>query len=223
MQKLYTQASTTAGTTVSTKETSKVLRSTYALLAMTFTFSAFAALMAMIFKMPPMNPLLMLAPYFILLWLTEKNKNSAMGLVWVFALTGWLGLSIGPLVGHVSSTVGFEPILMSLGGTAIIFFGLSGYVLTTRKDLSFMSGFLMTGLLVGFVAVIANLFLQIQGLSLAISCMFLLLSSGIIAWYTSVIIHGGETNYISATVMLFVAIYNIFISLLSLFVNFGND
>jgi modulator of FtsH protease len=218
MQEVYRQVNAAVGT----EEASKVLRNTYALLAMTFAFSAFTAFMAVVFKMPPMG-LLMLIPYFVLLWLTEKNKNSAMGLVWVFALTGWLGLSIGPMISYVSDTVGFKPILMSLGGTAIIFFGLSGYVLTTRKDLSFMSGFLMTGLLVGFVAVIANVFLQIQGLSLAISCMFLLLSSGIIAWYTSVIIHGGETNYISATVMLFVAIYNIFTSLLSLFSNFGDD
>jgi modulator of FtsH protease len=218
MQQVYTHVNTAVGT----EETSKVLRNTYALLAMTFAFSAFTAFMAVVFNMPPMG-LLMLVPYIALLWLTEKNKNNAMGLVWVFALTGWLGLSIGPLIGYVSATVGFKPILMSLGGTAIIFFGLSGYVLTTRKDLSFMSGFLMTGLLVAFIAAIASVFLEIRGLSLAVSCMFLLLSSGVIAWYTSVIVHGGETNYISATVMLFVAIYNIFTSLLSLFLNFGDD
>ena len=218
MQEVYTQVNTSVGT----EETSKVLRNTYALLAMTFAFSAFTAFMSVVFNMPPMG-LLMLIPYIALLWLTEKNKNNAMGLVWVFALTGWLGLSIGPLIGYVSATVGFKPILMSLGGTAIIFFGLSAYVLTTRKDLSFMSGFLLTGLLVGFIAGIANIFLEIQGLSLAVSCIFLLLSSGVIAWYTSVIIHGGETNYISATVMLFVAIYNIFASLLSLFLSFGDD
>ncbi len=218
MQELYTPNSAVA----STDETSKVLRSTYALLAMTFLFSTVTAGISIAVNVPHMG-LWALAPYFLFLWLTEKNKNSSMGLVWVFALTGWLGFTIGPFIAMVSATAGIKPILMSLGGTALIFFGLSGYVLTTRKDLSFMSGFLVVGLLVAFIAGIANVFLQIQGMQLAVSCMFLLLSSGVVAWYTSVIIHGGETNYISATVTLFVAIYNIFTSLLSLFMSFGDD
>lgn len=161
-------------------------------------------------------------PYFLFLWLTEKNKNSAMGLVWVFALTGWLGFTIGPIISHYLATSGAEPVLTALGGTALIFFACSAYVLTTRKDLSFMTGFLMTGVIVAFVAALANWFLQIQGLALAISCMFLVLASGLIMWQTSAIIHGGERNYISATVTLFVMIYNVFSSLLHL-LGMSND
>ena len=146
----------------------------------------------------------------------EKNKNNSWGLVWVFALTGWLGLTLAPILNAYMSAIGFEPIALALGGTATIFFASSAYVLTTKKNLSFMTGFLMTGILVAFIASIANVFLQIQGLALAVSCMFLILSSGLMMWQTSQIIHGGETNYISATVTLFVSIYNVFLSLLSL-------
>lgn len=195
--------------------TSKVLRNTYALLAMTLAFSAATAGIAMALNAPFMG-LWTLLPYFVFLWLTEKNKNSAMGLVWVFALTGWLGFSIGPIISYYLQTSGAEPVLLALGGTALIFFACSAYVLTTRKNLGFMSGFLITGLVVAFVAALANYFLQIPGLSIALSCMFLVICSGLLMWQTSEIIHGGETNYISATVMLFVMIYNIFSSLLHL-------
>ncbi|GAB1257324.1 Bax inhibitor-1/YccA family protein [Aurantivibrio plasticivorans] len=219
MQELYTQ---TASTEASSLEISKVLRNTYTLLALCFAFSAVTATIGSIVGMPHMG-LLSLIPYFALLFAVEKTKNSGWGLVWVFALTGWLGLTIAPLLSFVVATAGIEPILMALGGTALIFFGLSGYVLVSRKDLTFMGGFLVVGILVAFIAGIANVFFNIQGLHLAVSCMFLLLSSGIIAWYTSVIIHGGETNYISATVMLFVAIYNVFVSLLQLILAFSGD
>lgn len=221
MQELYSHAQD--ATSTRSLEISKVLRNTYTLLALCFAFSALMAFVAAAVGAPPMG-LLMLVPYFVCLWMVEKTKNSAAGLFWVFALTGWLGFSIGPLLSFVVAAAGFKPILMALGGTAVVFFGLSGYVLTTRKDLTFMGGFLVTGILVAFVAAIANVFFQIQGLALAVSTMFLLLSSGVIAWYTSVIVHGGETNYISATVMLFVAIYNVFTSLLHLILSFsGND
>ena len=158
----------------------------------------------------------MLLPYVGILFAVEKNKNNSWGLVWVFALTGWLGLTLAPILNAYMSAIGFEPIALALGGTATIFFASSAYVLTTKKNLSFMTGFLMTGILVAFIASIANVFLQIQGLALAVSCMFLILSSGLMMWQTSQIIHGGETNYISATVTLFVSIYNVFLSLLSL-------
>ena len=187
------------------EEASKVLRNTYALLGMTVLFSAVTAGIAMALQVPYLG-----------LWLTEKNKNSATGLLWVFALTGWLGFTIGPIINHYLSASGSEPVLTALGGTALIFFVCSAYVLSTRKDLSFMTGFLMTGVIVAFVGAIANVFLQIQGLALAISCMFLVISSGLIMWQTSAIIHGGERNYISATVMLYVMIYNVFSSLLHL-------
>ncbi|WP_461519530.1 Bax inhibitor-1/YccA family protein [Porticoccus sp.] len=199
----------------------KVLRNTYALLAMTLAFSAVMSGVAMAINAPFMG-LWMLLPYFLCLWMVEKNKNKAAGLFWVFALTGWMGFSLGPILNFYLATSGAEPIMTALGGTAVIFMACSGYVLVTRKELSFMGGFLMTGVLVAFVAAIANVFLQLQGLALAVSCMFLFLSAGIIMWQTSAIIHGGERNYISATVTLYVMIYNLFTSLLSL-IGLSND
>lgn len=193
----------------------KVLRNTYTLLSMTLVFSAVMCGVAMAVNAPYMG-LWMLLPYVGCLWMVEKNKNSTAGLFWVFALTGWMGFTLGPIVGFYLATSGSETILTALGGTALIFMATSGYVLITRKELSFMGGFLMTGLVVAFVASIANFFLQIQGLSLVLSCVFLLISSGFIMWQTSAIIHGGERNYISATVMLYVMLYNIFTSLLAL-------
>ncbi|MAT51674.1 MAG: BAX inhibitor protein [Porticoccaceae bacterium] len=202
-------------------EVLKVLRNTYALLGMTILFSALTAFIAMAIDAPYFG-LWTLLPYFLFLWLTEKNRNSAMGLVWIFALTGWMGFTLGPILSYYLQTSGSETVLTALGGTALIFFGCSAYVLTTRKDLSFMTGFLMTGVIVAFVAAIANVFLQIQGLALAISAMFLVVASGLIMWQTSAIIHGGERNYISATVMLYVMIYNVFTSLLHL-LGLSND
>ena len=201
--------------TALSEDVSKVLRNTYALLALTLLFSTVTAGIAIVLNVPYLG-LWMLLPYFLFLWLTEKNKNNTSGLLWVFALTGWLGFSIGPIINYYLQTSGGDVVMTSLGGTALIFFACSGYVLTTRKNLNFMSGFLVTGLVVAFVAAIANVFLQIQGLSLAISCVFLIVSSGLLMWQTSEIIHGGERNYISATVTLFVMIYNIFSSLLHL-------
>ncbi len=202
-------------------ETARVLRNTYLLLSMTLMFSAVTAAISMALKVPYMG-LLMLLPYFFLLFMVEKNKNSSAGIVWVFALTGWLGFSLGPVLNHYVGISGFEPILTALGGTAAIFLGLSAYVLVTRKDFSFATGFLTTGLLVAFVAAIANAFLHIQALALTLTCVFLFLSSGMILWQTSQIIHGGERNYISATVTLYVMIYNLFTTLLSL-VGMGGD
>jgi len=217
MQELYTQT----GSRLSSVEVSKVLRNTYALLGMTLTFAAVTATIAMAVNAPYMG-LWMLLPYFVCVWMVEKNKNSSAGLFWVFALTGWLGFTTGPILEFYIGLSGTEPVLLALGGTALIFFALSGYILVTRKDMSFITGFLMTGLLVAFIAGIASVFLNIPGLSLAVSCMFLVLSSLLIMWQTSRIIHGGETNYISATVTLFVGLYNIFLILLS-FLGGNND
>ena len=193
----------------------KVLRNTYALLAMTLLFSAVTASVSMALGVPYFG-LWTLLPYFVLLLLVEKNKNSAAGLFWVFALTGWMGFSLGPILNHYVRISGFEPVLMALGGTAVIFFGLSAYVLVTRRNLGFATGFLTTGMLVAFVAAIANFFLQIPALGLALTAIFMFLSSALIMWQTSQIVHGGERNYISATVTLFVMIYNLFSMLLSL-------
>jgi modulator of FtsH protease len=201
--------------------TNKVLRNTYSLLAMTIAFSGLTAYVAMAINAPFMG-LWMLLPYAICLWMVEKKKNSGAGLFWVFALTGWLGFTLGPILNAYIGAGAGESVMLALGGTAAIFFVTSGYVLITKKNLNFMSGFLMTGLTVAFIASIANYFLHIEGLNLAVSCMFLVVCSGIIMWQTSRIINGGETNYISATVTLYVMLYNIFLSLLSL-IGIGDD
>lgn len=200
----------------------KVLRSTYTLLGITLAFSALMAGISMAINAPYFG-LWTLLPYFICLWMVEKNKNNASGIAWVFALTGWMGFTLGPIISMYLAAVGSGPIMMALGSTALVFFGASAYVLTTRKNLSFMTGFLMTGILVAFVAGIANIFLQIPALAITVSSVFAFLSAGIIMWQTSAIIHGGERNYISATVTLFVMIYNLFLSLLQLFGIMNDD
>lgn len=189
---------------------------------MTIAFSAVTAVAAMAMNVPFMG-LWMLLPYIGLLFAVEKTKNSGLGIVFVFALTGWLGFTLGPILNAYLGTVGIEPILTALGGTSLIFFGLSGYTLVSRKDFSFLTGFIMTGILVAFIAGLAAYFFNLSGLALAVSCVFLVLSSMMIMWQTSQIIHGGETNYISATVTLYVSLYNIFTSLLHLLGVFGDD
>ncbi len=195
--------------------TNKVLRNTYALLSMTLLFSALTAGISMTLNWGFMNPLLVFGGYFGLLFLTTKFRNSSLGLVFVFALTGFMGLTLGPILNlYLKLPNGGELIMTALGGTGVIFLGLSAYALTTRKDFSFMGGFLMVGILVAFLAGIAAMFFSMPGLSLAVSAMFILLMSGFILWETSNLIHGGETNYIMATVSLYVSIYNLFLSLL---------
>ena len=220
----YRSSTTTGGiqSTALSPEVTKVLRSTYMLLGTTIAFSAIMAGISMAVDAPYFG-LFTLLPYFLCLWMTEKNKNSSKGLFWVFALTGWLGFTLGPILNMYMAVKGAEPIMLALGSTALIFFAASAFVLTTRKNLSFMTGFLMTGVLVAFVAAIANVFLQIPLLSLTVSSVFALLSAGIIMWQTSAIIHGGERNYISATVTLFVMVYNLFLSLLQIFGIMGDD
>lgn len=211
---MYETTNTSTGNISSSVEVSKVLRNTYALLAMTILFSAFTATISVAVGFPHLG-LFMLVPFFGLIFAVEKTKNSVWGLVWTFALTGFLGLMLGPLLSYSIGVSGFGPLIMALGGTAAIFFGLSAYILITKKDMSKLTGFIMTGIIIMFVAGIANVFLQISALALVVSCGFLLLSSMLIMWQTSSIIHGGERNYISATVTLYVSLYNIFTILLS--------
>ena len=205
--------------------TNKLIRNTYTLLAMTLAFSALTAGIAMMINMPPMHWLLVIGGYFGLLFLTAKTANSAMGLVSVFALTGFMGLTLGPIIGIYLTTFsnGSQLVMMAFGGTAAIFLGLSGYALTTRRDFSFLGGFLMVGILVAFLAGIAALVFSIPALSLAVSAMFILLMSGFILFQTSQLVHEPNTNYILATVSLYVSIYNLFTSLLYLFGIFGGD
>jgi modulator of FtsH protease len=195
--------------------TNKVLRNTYTLLSMTLLFSAAAAGLSMSMNLPFFNPILTLVGYFGLLFLTTKFRNSSLGLVFVFMLTGFMGLTLGPILNmYLGTANGDQLIMTALGGTGVIFLGLSGYVLTSRKDFSFMGGFLMVGILVAFLAGIGAMVFSMPILSLAVSGMFILLMSGLILYQTSAIIHGGETNYIMATVTLYITIYNLFLSLL---------
>jgi modulator of FtsH protease len=204
--------------------TNKVLRNTYTLLSMTLLFSALCAGIAVMTNMPPLGMIVTLVGYFGLLFLTTRFRNSGLGVLFVFALTGFMGLTLGPIVSmYLSLPNGDQIIMTAMGGTGVIFLGLSGYALTTRKDFSFIGGFLMVGILVAFLAGIASLFLSMPGLSLAVSAMFVLLMSGLILYQTSQIIHGGETNYIMATVTLYVSIYNLFVSLLQLLGAFGDE
>ncbi|WP_031435712.1 Bax inhibitor-1/YccA family protein [Methylomarinum vadi] len=205
--------------------TNKMLKNTYLLLSMTLLFSAAMAGVSMVLNLPHPGMIITLVGYFGLLFLTHKFSNSALGLVFVFALTGFMGMTLGPILNmylHVFSN-GHELIMTALGGTGVIFLGLSAYALTTRKDFSFIAGFLMVGILVAFIAGLAAVFFSIPALSLAVSAMFVLLMSGLILFETSAIIHGGETNYILATVSLYVSIYNLFLSLLQLLAAFGGD
>ena len=205
--------------------TNKLIRNTYTLLAMTLAFSALTAGLAMMINMPPVHWLLTIGGYLVLLFLTAKSANSAMGLVWIFALTGFMGLTLGPIISIYLTAFsnGSQLVMMAFGGTAAIFLGLSAYALTTRRDFSFLGGFLMVGILVAFLAGIAALLFSIPALSLAVSAMFILLMSGFILFQTSQLVHEPNTNYILATVGLYVSIYNLFTSLLYLFGVFGGD
>jgi modulator of FtsH protease len=206
-------------------ELNRVLRNTYMLLSLTLLFSAVTAGVSMAMNFPPMGPIITIGGYFGLLFLTSKFRNSALGVLFVFALTGFMGLTLGPILNYYISNLsnGSQIVMTALGGTGVIFVALSGYVLVTRKDFSFIGGMLMVGILVAFLVGLATLFVPIPALSLAVSAMFILLMSGLILYQTSEIIHGGETNYISATVTLYVSIYNLFLSLLSILGIFGDD
>jgi modulator of FtsH protease len=197
--------------------TNRVLRNTYALLALTLLFSAFTAGVSMALELPHPGMLLTLAGYFGLLYLTTRYRNSGIGLAMVFALTGFMGYTLGPMLNAwLSMSNGPQLVMTALGGSAVIFLGLSGYALFSRKDFSFMGGFLMVGILVAFLAGLGAVFFELSGLALAVSAIFVLLMAGLILFETSNIIHGGETNYVMATVSLYVAIYNLFTSLLHL-------
>jgi modulator of FtsH protease len=195
----------------------KVIRNTYTLLSMTLLFSALTAGVSMSLNLPHPGLLLTLAGYFGLLFATAKFRNSSLGLVFVFALTGFMGYTLGPILNaYLAMANGGQIVMTAMGATGAIFIGLSGYALSSRKDFSFMGGFLMAGILLAFLAGLGAIFLEMPALSLAVSAMFVLLMTGLILYETSSIIHGGETNYIMATVTLYVSIFNLFTSLLHL-------
>jgi modulator of FtsH protease len=204
--------------------TNKVLKNTYMLLAMTLLFSAVTAGISMAVGLPQGAALVLMLVGFGLLFVVHKMADTSKGLLAIFAFTGVMGASIGPMLNHYLAMPGGPALVMqALGGTALVFFGLSAYALTTRKDFSFMGGFLMVGLLVAVVAIIANIFLAIPALSLTISAVVVMIMSGLILFDTSRIINGGETNYIRATVGLYLSIYNLFIHMLHLLTALGGD
>jgi modulator of FtsH protease len=204
--------------------TNKVLKNTYMLLGMTLLFSAMTAGISMALGLGQGMALIFSLVGFGLLFVVHKMADSSKGLIAIFAFTGVMGASIGPMLNHyLAMANGPALVMQALGGTAVVFFGLSAYALTTRKDFSYMGGFLMVGLLVAVVAMIANIFLAIPALSLTISAAVVMIMSGLILFDTSRIINGGETNYIRATVALYLDIYNLFIHLLSLLSIFNSD
>ncbi len=195
----------------------KVLRNTYSLLSMTLLFSGLTAGASMMLNLPHPGLLLTMVGYFGLLFLTAKFRDSGLGIAFVFALTGFMGYTLGPILNsYLALPNGGQIVMNAMGGTGAIFLALSGYALTSRKNFSFMGGFLMAGILVAFMAGLGAILFEMPALSLAVSAMFILLMSGLILYETSNIIHGGETNYIMATVTLYVSIFNLFTSLLHL-------
>jgi modulator of FtsH protease len=199
-------------------EVSRVLRNTYGLLAITLAFSGLMAFIAQQNHVRYPNVFVVLIGFYGLFFLTNKLRDSAWGLVSTFALTGFMGYLLGPILNrYLGMQGGAEVVSSAFAMTALVFGGLSAYVLITRKDMSFLGGFITAGFFVLLGAVLASMFFQISGLQLAISAGFVLFSSVCILFQTSAIIQGGERNYIMATISLYVSIYNLFISLLQIF------
>ena len=205
-------------------EVSKVLRNTYMLLGLTLLNSALFSGLAMAMELGRGAALGLSIGGLVMLFVVNATANSSKGLIATFVFTALMGAALGPMLSaYLALPNGPELVMQALGGTALVFFGLSAYALTTRKDFSFLGGFLMVGLLVVVGASIANIFFQVAAVSLAISAAAVFIMSALILFDTSRIIHGGETNYIRATVALYLDIYNLFVHLLSLLGVFSDD
>ncbi|WP_369922434.1 Bax inhibitor-1/YccA family protein [Marinomonas polaris] len=208
---------TEALSTHSSQAANKTLRNTYGLLSLTLLFSAFTAGMSMAFNLPHPGLIITLVGFYGLLFLTHKFKNSSAGLLCVFALTGFMGITLGPILSMYMNMPGGGSLIMSaLGITGLSFLGLSAYALISKKDFNFLNGFITVGFFVLLFAVIAGIFIKMPALQIFISAGFALFSAAVILLQTSQIVRGGETNYIVATVTLYVSIYNMFLSVLSL-------
>jgi modulator of FtsH protease len=213
-----------AGTVAPVLSANRVLRNTYWLLSMTLLFSAGAAAVTAALRLPHPGIVITLIGYFGLLFLTARLRDSGWGLLSVFALTGFMGYTLGPVISHyLAMPNGHQVVMMAMGSTAAIFLGLSAYATASRRDFSFMGGFLMVGIVVAFLAGLGAIFFAVPALALTVSAVFVLLMAGLILYQTSQIIHGGETNYIMATVTLYVSIFNLFTSLLHLLGMGGGD
>jgi modulator of FtsH protease len=205
-------------------EVRRVLRNTYALLALTLLFSAGVAATSLALQLPAPGLILTLVGYVGLLFAVHRLQNSGWGILAVFGLTGFMGYTLGPVLNHyLAMPGGAHTIALSLASTGATFLALSLYVLTTRRDFSFMGGFLFVGMVIALIAGLASVFLEMPALALAVSAMVALLSAGMILFETSRIVNGGETNYVMATVSLYVSILNLFTSLLNLFGIGGNN
>ena len=203
--------------------THKVLRNTYFLLGLTMAFSAVVAYISMSLNLPYPNLIVLLVGFYGLLFVTNRLANSAWGILAAFAFTGFMGYTIGPIL-NIYVARGMEDLIMlAFAGTAIVFFACSAYVLTTKKDMSFLSTAIFSLFIVLLLGVVASFFFQIPALAVGISALFVVFSTMTILYETSNIIHGGETNYIRATVSIYVSIYNLFISLLRLLSIFSSD
>ena len=210
-----TVATTARGSALTTN---KVLRNTYLLLGATLAFSALTAGISMMLNLPHPGLLITLVGYFGLLFAVHKTQNSAWGLLFIFLLTGFMGLTLGPIISSYLKFLpnGSQVVTTALGITAVTFVGLSAYAVKSQKDFSFLGGFLMVGILGAFLLGLVAYFFELSTLSLVVSGVFVIAMAGLILYETSNIIHGGETNYILATVTLYVSIYNLFTSLLHL-------
>jgi modulator of FtsH protease len=217
MQNYPANVASTATTRGQALTTNKVLRNTYLLLGATLAFSAAMAGVSMALNVPHFG-LLTLLVYFGLLFAVHKTQNSSWGILWTFALTGFLGLTLGPILNMYLTMLpnGGQIVMLALGTTAVAFLGLSAYAVKSERDFSFMGGFLTIGAIGAFVLGLIAIFFNLPTLSLVVSAMFLIVSGGLMLWQTSEIVRGGETNYITATVTLYVSIYNMFLSLLHL-------
>jgi len=204
-------------------QTNKLIKNTYMLLSMTLIFSGFTAFLSVAMNVSPGIAFAATLVGIGLLWFVlPRTQNSSAGIPVIFAFTGLLGFGLGPMLSYYLS-VNPSIVMLAMGGTGVIFLGLSGYALATRKDFSFMGGFIFVGMLVAIGAMVVNIFLGIPALALAVSAAVIMIMSGFILFQTSAMINGGETNYISATASLFLSILNIFTSLLHILGAFGDD
>ena len=203
--------------------THKVLRNTYFLLGLTMAFSAVVAYISMSLNLPYPNLIVLLVGFYGLLFVTNRLANSAWGILAAFAFTGFMGYTIGPILNMYVARGMEDLIMLAFAGTAIVFFACSAYVLTTKKDMSFLSTAIFSLFIVLLLGIVASFFFQIPALAVGISALFVVFSTMTILYETSNIIHGGETNYIRATVSIYVSIHNFFISLLRLLSIFSSD
>ena len=203
--------------------THKVLRNTYFLLGLTMAFSAVVAYISMSLNLPYPNLIVLLVGFYGLLFVTNRLANSAWGILAAFAFTGFMGYTIGPILNMYVARGMEDLIMLAFAGTAIVFFACSAYVLTTKKDMSFLSTAIFSLFIVLLLGIVASFFFQIPALAVGISALFVVFSTMTILYETSNIIRGGETNYIRATVSIYVSIYNLFISLLRLLSIFSSD